>query len=291
VDVGALTPIFRLAIAFSDRLLRSAKINKIVHIDNWLLSTNLHGDWNGADLDEIRTLLVAEFPDHIIGLRSLDRWSCPQLLEAARKDGWRLLPSRQIWVTDELEVNWRRRNSSKQDFRVLKKSGFQIDEFDTMTRADAERISDLYRMLYVEKYSDLNPVFEADYIAMTHGHGILRFRGVRDKTGLLVAIAGMFVRGTILTAPVVGYDTTRPQNEGLYRIACWLFSDFAARSGLRLNGSAGAGHFKRARGAKGEIEYWAMFCRHLPLWRRTVIVALEACLRGFAVPMMIRRGL
>ena len=66
--------------------------------------------------------------------------------------------------------------------------------------------------------------------------------------------------------------------------------DAALTAGHRLNGSSGAGHFKRLRGARGVIEYWAMDARHLPMPRRAAIAALAAGLSRWAVPMMQRRG-
>jgi len=53
-------------------LLRAARINRIVHLNNWMLSTNLHGSWTGEGLTEIREHLVGHFPDHIIAARSLE---------------------------------------------------------------------------------------------------------------------------------------------------------------------------------------------------------------------------
>ncbi len=291
VDTGALAPLLRLLIALFDRLLRVAGINRIVHLDNWLLSTNLHGDWAGDDLSAIRVLLTARFPGHIIAIRSLDAWSCPALLGAARRDRWRLLASRQIWVTDDLDRDWRPRSACGNDRRLLVRSGLVVDELAQLSEADARRIAALYHMLYVGKYSPLNPVFTPAWIAMTHAAGIVRYRGARAPDGRLMAVAGSLARGDVLTPPIVGYDTSRPQAEGLYRIASLLFSEAAARAGLRLNGSAGAADFKRRRGARGEIEYSAFYLRHLSLGRRLVIALLASLLDLLAVPMMKRRGL
>lgn len=291
VDVGVLAPVIRLLIALFDKVLRAAKINRIVHVDNMLLSTNLHGDWNGEDLPAIRNALVALYPDHIIAIRSVDTWSCPELLAACKRDQWLLMASRQIWVTEDMARDWRPRNGTQNDRRLLARSGLAIDELTEMTQDDARRIAALYHLLYVGKYSPLNPVFTPAWIAMTHREGIIRYRGARDADGQLMAVAGSLVRGGVLTAPIVGYDTARPQAEGLYRIAVWLFSEEAAAGGLRLNGSAGAAGFKRLRGAKGVIEYSALYMRHLSIRRRLALVLAAGLIEHFAVPMMRRRQL
>jgi len=291
VDVGAWAPLFRTLITLAGRGLLAAGLNRIVNLDNWLLSTNLHGDWAGEDLGDIRTALQRRFPDHIIALRSLDGWSSPALLDAARRDGWILVPSRQIWVNDDLARGWRRRNSTCQDFRLLRGSGLTVEDPADLNDADADRIAELYHLLYVGKYSALNPVFTPAYIAMTHRLGILRYRVARAPSGIIMAVAGALLRNGVLTPPIVGYDTTRPREEGLYRIASCLFGGMAADNGARLHGSAGAGHFKRMRGARGEIEYWAMHVGHLPPARRVAVAALRIILDRLVVPMMKGRGL
>ncbi|MBB4841262.1 hypothetical protein HNP52_004359 [Sphingomonas kyeonggiensis] len=291
VDTGWLRPLLRAMIAAADRLLRWGKINRVVHVDNWMLSTNLHGDWQGDDLPAIRAFLAARFPTHAIAVRSVDGWSSPGLLDAAREDGWRLLASRQIWVTGDLETQWRARRNTGHDFRLLRRSGLAIDEFAVMTEADAARTAELYHLLYVGKYSPLNPIFSPDWILMTWREGILRYRGARDARGTLLAVTGALVRGDVLTPPIVGYDTARPRREGLYRIATLLFTSMAHEQGIRLNGSAGAAQFKRNRGATGVIEYTAVADGHLPWRRRAVLGLMQAALDRLAVPLMRRRGL
>ncbi|MGY4398364.1 hypothetical protein ACVWZA_003570 [Sphingomonas sp. UYAg733] len=291
VDTGRLRPLLAGLIGIADRLLRQGRINRIVHVDNWLLSTNLHGDWEGADIAEIRTFLVERFPDHAIAIRSVDGWSSPALLAATAQDGWTLLASRQIWVTTDLAVQWQPRRDTRADRTLLAASGLAIDHFETMSEADSARIAALYHLLYVGKYSPLNPVFSPAYVHMTWRENILRYRGVRDTDGTILAVAGSLIRGKILTPPVVGYDTLRPQSEGLYRIATLLFTMVAMETSARLNGSAGAAHFKRNRGATGVIEYMAIATAHLPWARRAVFGFMRLVLDRIAVPMMKRRGL
>jgi hypothetical protein len=286
VDVGWTKPFLRLLIKGADRLLRAADINRIVHVDNWLLSTNLHGDWDGQDIGAIRQYLVSAYPDHIIAIRSVDPWSAPKLLAAVKRDGWRLLPSRQIWVTDDLKLNWAKRNSTANDRRRLHKSGLSIEKLEILRPGDSERIAELYYMLYVGKYSPLNPVFSLDWVEMTHSSGMLEYEVARDFEGIIQAVSGSFVRGRVLTPPVVGYDTTKPATDGLYRIASYFFGQICAERGLRLNGSAGAAGFKRNRGASGVIEYTVAYVAHLPLRRRFILRFLEFILSSAAVPIM-----
>lgn len=278
------------ALSLLDGVLRAVSFNRTVHLDNWLLSTNLHGNWDGAGLPAIRKTLADRFPDHFLIMRSIDSWSCPALLEAARADGWVLLPARQIWVVDDLARDWRPRNAYGNDRRALARSGLFVEDLRQIGAADAARIAELYRMLYVGRYSALNPVFTARYIMHTATIGLLNYRVARDAGGKIMAVAGMLVRNGIMTPPVVGYDTSRPQKQALYRIASFLFCDWALQRGLSLHGSAGAGAFKRNRGAHGTIEYMAVHTRHLARGRRGAVQLLAQLLDRVAVPTMLKHG-
>jgi hypothetical protein len=280
----------RAALATLDLLLRAADVNRAVHIDNWLLSTNLHDGWDGAELPAIRRLLAERFPRHLLILRSLDTWSASSLLEAARSDGWILVPARQIWVVDDLARDWLPRNNHGNDRRALVASGPTVDMPAAFSDAEAARVAELYRLLYIARYSRLNPDFTPDFIRMTQQVGLFAYRVARDADGRIMAVTGMLTRGGLLTPPVVGYDTARLQREGLYRIASWMFCDHALAKGLRLHGSAGAADFKRRRGAHGEIEYMAVHAGHVSAGRRAVIRALAGLLETWLVPMMRREG-
>lgn len=273
-----------------DRVLRGIAFNRAVHLDNWLLSTNLHGDWGGSELPAMRACLAARFPEHFLILRSLDAWSCPALLEAARADGWILLPARQIWVVDDLARDWRPRHNHANDRRALARSGLAVEDLEAVGAADAARIAQLYHQLYVGRYSALNPVFTDRFVMLAVDTGLCRYRVARAENGQIMAVAGMVVRNGIMTPPVVGYATERPRQEALYRIASYLFSDWALQRGLALHGSAGAADFKRRRGAHGVIEYMAVHAGHLAPARRHAVRLLASLLERVMVPMMRKEG-
>lgn len=291
VDVGVLRPLLLAAISMVDALLRVARIDRIVHIDNWLLSTNLHGDWDGSDLKQVRQAVRERFSNHYIAVRSVDPWSSPRLAAALRADGWLMLPSRQVWVIDDVACGWKPRKSVGHDRRILRRSGMKAEDLHTLRPGDAERIAQLYRMLYIDKYSALNPIFTPAWIKLTHRTGMLRYRAVRNRDGAILSVAGSLVRNGVLTPPVVGYDTARPRAEGLYRIASYLFSEQAQTLGARLHASAGAADFKRVRGARPVIECTAIWTGSVPAWRRWLLRGFAGVLWHVAVPIMRRRQL
>ena len=273
-----------------DATLRLFNVNKTVHLDNWILSTSLHGDWHGQGLPEIRQLLTRQFPDHLPVIRSLDDWSCPELTQAARNDGWLLMPARQIWVTDDLQRDWKKRNNTQNDRRALKKSEFVVRQPEKLEVDETRRIAELYRALYVGRYSAINPIFTPKFVQVAAETGLLQFKLVCAPDGEIVAVCGMRQAGGIGTVPFLGYDLDRPQSDGLYRIACYLASEWAMELGLRFNGSAGAAQFKTMRGARGQIEYMGVYVGHLPPMRRTGIQLLCTALNSVMTPMLKKQA-
>jgi hypothetical protein len=279
----------RAAIAGLDLVLKAARINRIVHLGNWLLSTNLHGGWRGEGVKAAREVLVEANPDHLLGIRSIDDWSSPGLREALAEDGWILVPSRQVWVVDDLVRDWTKRGNFANDRRLVARSPLVLSDLETVEENDARRIADLYAMLYVGKYSRLNPVLTPAFVLASAGFGMMSYRVARAPDGTIMAVAGMWERGEVMTPPVVGYDTARPQQDGLYRIASWMFMERAMQAGWRLHGSAGAAHFKRQRGARAVVEWNAYHAAHLSAARRKAVEALAMLLTRFMVPVMARK--
>lgn len=271
-------------------LLRVSRLNRAVHLDNWLLSTNLHGDWDGTGLAVMREALAEHYPDHFTIIRSVDPWTAPTLFAAVRDDGWTLLPARQVWVTDDLSRDWQPRSHTKADARALRRSGLTLERPAAITPPDAARIADLYHQLYVGRYSAINPRFTPQYVAMSAASGLLQYNLLRDPAGEIMAFAALASAGGVGTVPLMGYDTSRPQDEALYRIASYCAADLALTRNLRFHGSAGASQFKRNRGARGVIEYMAVDGRHLSSSRRAGLTALAAGLNRFMVPMLERQG-
>jgi hypothetical protein len=290
LDLGRMRHAAHAVLGTLDGLLRTIRLNRAVHLDNWLLSTNLHGAWTGQGLAPMRALLTDRYPDHFLIIRSLDPWTCPGLLDAVRGDGWTLLPARQVWVTDDLTTSWHPRNQTRNDARALRRSGLVAEQPAHLSAPDCERIADLYHQLYVGRYSAINPIFTPRFIALSAQTGLLSYCLVRDEAGVIMAFAALRSAGGVGTVPLMGYDTARPQSEGLYRIASYLATDLAMSRGLRFHGSAGASEFKRNRGARGVIEYMAVDGRHLSSSRRAGLALLAAGLDRFMKPMLERKG-
>lgn len=291
VEVGVPTAPLAALADLTGAVLNAARLDRVVHVNNWMLSTNLYGGWTGDGLAELTRALTERFPDHFLAFRSVNAWSDPALPPAFKDAGWRLAASRQVWVTDDVARDWRPRSDAKRDLKLMAGSGYAIEDLPAFRPGDARRIAELYAQLYLDKYSRLNPVFTPAWMEATRASGLIAYRGARGPDGRLDAVIGAFARGRVMTPPVVGYDTTKPPEAGLYRIASAMFARMAEERGLMANGSAGAAEFKRRRGARPVIEYTACYARHLSRPRRLALEALRAALDGLIVPLMRKNQL
>ncbi|HTA38844.1 MAG TPA: hypothetical protein VK760_07205 [Candidatus Acidoferrales bacterium] len=289
-DVGWFAAPLRLLTNVSGAWLSAARIDRLVQVNNWLLSTNLYpSNWNGEDLEAITALLTERWRDHAIGFRSLNAFSNPLLLEHLRLLGYVALPSRQVYIFDGRagdDSSFSERHNLQIDMRLLRRGAYRVVREELTSDADFERLEELYNLLYLDKYCRLNPQFTAAWLRCGQRDGWLELTTLRNADGRIDGVAGWFAMGGIISAPIVGYDTGLPAKAGLYRMLTALCIEEAARRRCVLNFSSGAAHFKRLRGGVPEIEYSMVYVRHLPARRRVVWHALAAASVAVAAPVL-----
>lgn len=285
-----LTAPLRALVQLIGRGMAAAQLDRIVHINNWLLSTNLYpADWHGDDIAAITALCRERWPQHAISWRSLNRFSNGALLDALRQHGYLAVPSRQVYLFDGrtgAASAFLRRHNVRLDQALLRQSPYRVRDGATLDDADFDRLQQLYDMLYLDKYSRLNPQYSAHWLRCGQRDGWLQLQVLQNSDGRIDGVLGIFARDGILTAPIVGYDTTLPQQLGLYRLLTRLCLQHAQQRQQVLNFSAGAAHFKRLRGGRPEIEYSMVHIAHLSWPRRLMWRALAAVLQAVAVPLM-----
>ncbi|TMV52312.1 GNAT family N-acetyltransferase [Paenibacillus mesophilus] len=271
-------------------LLRASRFNRAVHVNNWLLSTNLYPEMTAQETDGAIKLLLDQFPRHTIIFRSLCRTINGDLIDRLQRKGFRLVPSRQIYLWREKgpqAPNAKARWLLKRDYALLEKHGYEAIGPEMLTAADMPRLAELYRALYLDKYSYYNPQFGEAFLELAHSGKLLQLHALRHtKSGRLDAVLGYYCRDGIMTTPIFGYDTSLPQVTGLYRMLSAVLLGIAGSNCHLLHESSGAAQFKRNRGAAAEIEYSAVYDRHLPFDRRASWMLLEKLLNGIGVPML-----
>ncbi|GAA4095839.1 hypothetical protein GCM10022248_78480 [Nonomuraea soli] len=270
VGSAVLRALLRGALGVLGWLCRFSRVNRVVLVNNWLLSTNLYPRMREGQVEAAIERLRQEFPDHAIVFCSVNE-PIPGCVN---------VPGRQIYLIEPGKTASRARKRWRRELRMIERDGYEVVVPD-----DPKRVVELYDKLYLDKYSRNNPQFSERFVAELP----FTYRALA-KNGRVEAVLGYYERDGVITTPVFGYDTDRPREEGLYRMLSALLYEIAEERGLKVNDSAGAGHFKRLRGAEPQIEYRAAYVEHLPWRRRVAWVVLEAVLGRFVVPMMRREG-
>lgn len=268
--------------------LKYADIDRVVAVNNWMVTTNIYPDLKTVSLPNIIGQVRKRWPDHAIWFRSLNRENNLDWLEALEWHGFTIIPSRQVYLYNNVAMKLSRHSAMKQDMKLLRTTPLSRVANEAIDETDYSRIADLYEMLYLNKYSKLNPHYTEHFMRDWHRAGLLKFVGFRNDEGNLEGVVGVFQQGETLTAPIVGYNTNLPQSLGLYRLLMASVFDLAKQSGSRVNLSAGAAHFKRLRGGEPAIEYSAVLATHCPLKTRLAIHVLRWATNSIGVPLMMR---
>ena len=250
---------------------RHAELDKVVFVNNYLLSTNLYpsvipkGDSASGQLSALSEALIKWFPDRAIVFRSVDQKKNPHVYQTLEGLGYDLVLSRQVWYMDP--VTSLKTRQCKEDLRVLKKNGYKVVNGKDLSDEELHRAVELYELLYLQKYSYYNPQFTFDFLKLARDENILHMYGLK-KDGLLNAIMGFFVRNGAMTQPLFGYDTSLPMEEGLYRLLTLITLQEGMKRGLLVHASGGVGKFKKVRGGESVTEYNAVYTKHLSKTRQ-----------------------
>jgi hypothetical protein len=259
---------------------RKADLDKVAYVNNYLLSTNLYPSVNSDQLLALSEALPKWFPDRVIIFRSVDARKNPHIADILKKQEYDLVLSRQVWYMDAQEAS--RTRQYKEDARVLRKHGYEIVDGKNLSDAELARSLDLYNMLYLEKYSYYNPQFTFEFMKLARDNEILHLRALR-RDGRINAVMGFFIRNGAMTQPLFGYDTSLPQEEGLYRLLTLITLQEGLQRNLLVHASGGVGKFKKVRGGKSVIEYNAVYHKHLPAWRQMPWKLIQA-ISKYAIP-------
>ncbi len=271
----------RLGLVGMDGLLRIAKADRVVQWGSWLLSTNLHGGPLREAVEPVTRTLVSAFPKHAVLVKNLHGFEDPELPATFTRAGYQLITSRQVYFFDGRTKDFLTKSTVKREAKEFAQPGdYRVVEHDQFTAADVPRITSLYRQLYVEKHSELNPCYTERFVARAWSERWLEFRGLRHVSGRLDGVFACFTAGGTTSTPFIGYDTSLPADLGLYRHLVSLLLRRVAERGQMLNYSSGAGDFKRRRGGQPVIEFNAVYTRHLSPVRRAAFRVLAALANG-----------
>ena len=127
-------------------------------------------------IPEVTERLAASCPDRAILIRSIDSYLDPDLPSAFVRAGYRVFVSRQVYFFDGRNPAFLGRSAVKRDLKELRAlKDHRIVEHEELQPADAPRIAELYRQLYIDKHSQLNPQYTAGFVSQALRNHWLEF--------------------------------------------------------------------------------------------------------------------
>ncbi|QID17312.1 GNAT family N-acetyltransferase [Nitrogeniibacter mangrovi] len=282
-------PAASLALGPLAALMRAGRLHRAAFVGNELVSTNLLPDLSADAWRRVRDAAIALAPARPLVLRNVCeaiRSGLPARLERA---GWLLVPARTVYLCDPADPAVRRRNNNKNDARLLKREDVRFVSPEAIVPADLPALRALFRQLFMERHSALNPDFSDAFFELCRTRRYLELHGLRHD-GRWVGVVGFLHRHGWLTTPLLGYDLSAPRELGLYRRLMAHGQRAALACGARLHLSAGAGEFKRSRGGEPVLEFTALYVAHLPRGPRAAATAFAATLARLAPPVLRRFG-
>jgi Acetyltransferase (GNAT) domain len=267
-------------------LIRAAQFDRQVQVNNWLFATNPIPDVTVDALASATRDIARANPGHIVIWRSLNDYGDRNAIDVFRQAGYEMYPARQIYLFDCRNAQPKRHRDERRDGDLLSTGAFRFVPATEFSDDDDARARMLYQHLYLEKYTWLNPQYTASFMTSMRAGGILEFQGLRGPDGQLSGVIAFFDSGRTMTAPIVGYDSTLPQETGLYRMLMALALKRARERNMLFNMSAGAASFKRNRGGVGAIEYSAVYNNGLAPTPRMAALLVRKILEWVGIPML-----
>lgn len=267
-------------------IFKYCEINKTVIVNNWLVSTNLHIHLSKKQIDNITIFLTNQYPNHSIMFRSINNFRENELFDNFKQSDYKLVVSRQIYFYDyhmEKDFKQTTKNDLKRDRSLFKKNGYTSEKVENTN--DESHLLELYNSLYIDKYSLLNPHYTEEFIKLALETKFMNFHVLKkeNKTNGFIAY---FNNGEMMTTPLIGYDTSFPIKEGLYRMLSMMIIDAGKSLDFLIHQSSGAAGFKRQRGAIPEIEFNAIYTKHLSFKRKVVWNVLKVLLNNIGIYLL-----
>ena len=283
-------PLLKLLLCPLSTLLSTSRLEHAVCPGNYLISTNLYPEWESGELGLLTEKLCTAYPQKPFMIRNICPDIHPALADELQQKGWLLLPSRLVYLCDPSDPAVWKHNHIRKDMKLLDDGYTEHLQHEQLQPQDLPALRSLFRQLFIDKYSCLNPDFSDDFFSFCLETRFLELHALRWQ-GRYAGVLGLYQHPDSgwITTPLIGYDTSLPKEAGIYRRLMALLLREARNKNLRLHYSSGAGHFKRARGGKPVMEYSAVYGAHLPAGPRLALQSVHKLLHQLA-PSILKKA-
>ncbi len=264
-------------------ILKRTQFNKVVTVNNWLLSTNLYPEISKKELLSITNYLKEKYPHHTIIFRSLNYRLNKNILNSLNDIGYRKIISRVVYISDPNDgmITMGAKKHLRNDSKILSKTHYSI----LSQMIPTAQVKKLYDLLYLKKYSYNNPQFNENFFTLIEKVRNFDTQALINN-GTMEGFVSMFQFNGVMASPALGYNTSLNKKEGLYRMLSASMYQRAVDRGLIFHESSGVSEFKANRGARKEIEYSAVYLHHLSLYRAVGWYILMVLFQYVGLPLI-----
>jgi hypothetical protein len=280
-----LRPLLDFSTTILSLVLAPTKFDKVIQLNNKPCDAITYPDLSFDEVEQCIKELPKKFPKHAILFPRIDKITSPSLVKHLELLGFLMVPTRGVHIFLP-DASYLKRNHTKKDFGLLKKGEYQLVLHEEINSEDLTRIHQLYTMLFIEKHGKDSPALTPEYIQKCHSNQWYTFFALKNPAGIIDAFFSYETEGNIMACGPLGYDTTQNQEKGLYRMIFAHSLEVAHDNNYIFNFGGGNDEFKMNRGSSREIGYTAVYCRHLPFYRRFPWMLLENLGRRFTVKII-----
>lgn len=250
-------------------LLKAIKINKVVIVNNWLMTTNIYPSFDPQEIHALTGYLSTTFPDHTLVFRSLNTRMCSSLTQSLEKSSYRLLFARHVNIYDpEQKPHFSPKvlYHHRRDRRLIESEGYEAIPVKQIKSEEIPFLLQLYNTLYLERHTCYSPQYTEKFLKEAVANGLLHLICLRKK-GEIHGVIGFHENERTLIAPFCGYPQNKEASH-IYRMLTIIAIDEAEKRGILLNDGSGGSAPKQYRGMKPFAEFVALYDHHLPVYRR-----------------------
>jgi hypothetical protein len=286
VNIPLIAPLIRLAIKGIGQLLRNGRINAAVYVNNWLFSTDLYPEGiSSKQISGIVETLTEQFPGRAIIFRSLNHTTNSSLLKSLSENGFKMMASRQIFLTNSSQEELFNTRILKSDLKLWRENSHKVTIGETLSSEDRATCLKLYNSLYLDHHCNLSPQFTARHFQQLIDQKLLNFIVLREE-GQIKGVAGFFERDGVMLCPFFGYEKEAAGHQIVYRLLSTTLLLEARSRKLVFHQSSGASFYKKVRRAKASMESMAVYTAHLPLSQKLTWAIFRSVINLFAPRFM-----
>jgi len=243
------------------------QLDKVILINNSLNSVLKHPKLFGQQLPQLTSLLKQVHPDRAILFFRVNSELDKEFMVVLQQQGYVLFPDRLVHLFDP-ETGFIKQRNVRGDFAILRDTPYQIINHENIVESDIPRIGELYRRLFIDKYSPLNLQYTDEFFRQAINNRWHHYIAFRNSTGQIDAFISWYFNDNTMVCGPLGYDTTVHIEAGLYRMMISSALKFSHENKILFNLGAGSDDFKKKRGSRPVLEYTAVYYRHLSYYRQ-----------------------